>query len=141
MKYQECTERVVKICQVAVYCTFTNGLYFTFISENFKYVFDLKHLALMCTPVNCSNRSRPFGPDGCQVPIGNGVCGEKRTLDFIYEFKKLYMRKMEEIDANGGGDCMQVFFLTSKFVLFLFMRGCGLQTLRTNCAVKMLREI
>lgn len=68
----------------------------------------------MCTPTNCT---RPFGPDGCQVPIGNGICGEKRTLEFIDEFKRLYERKMEEIDANGGGDCTQVIFSFSKFLV------------------------
>lgn len=64
----------------------------------------------MCTPITCTTRGRPFGQDGCQVPVGNGVCGEKRTLEFIGEFKKLFAQKMEEIDAHGGGDCMQVRF-------------------------------
>lgn len=73
----------------------------------------------MCTPTHCPNRARSFGPDGCQVPVGNGVCGEKRTLEFINEFKRLYERKMEEIDANGGGDCMQVIF-SQVFSLFVY---------------------
>ncbi|XP_074030058.1 uncharacterized protein isoform X4 [Leptinotarsa decemlineata] len=52
-------------------------------------------------------QGRPFGPDGCQVPVGKGICGETRTLDIINEFKRLYEEKIKEIDNAGGGDCMQ----------------------------------
>lgn len=54
------------------------------------------------------SRGRPYGPYGCQVPIGKGICGEKRTLDIINQFKRLYQKKMEEIDTAGGGDCLMV---------------------------------
>lgn len=92
----------------------------------------------MCTPINCPNRVKSFGPDGCQVPIGNGVCGEKRTLDFINEFKKLYERKMEEIDANGSGDCKQVIF-----PLWLLSSFCSIYSLCVGavCTYHNLREI
>ncbi|CAG9814199.1 unnamed protein product [Phaedon cochleariae] len=59
----------------------------------------------MCT-INRTG-GRLFGPEGCQVPIGKGICGETRTLDIINEFKRLYEEKMKEIDNNGGGDSLQ----------------------------------
>ncbi|KAG5893696.1 hypothetical protein JTB14_017804 [Gonioctena quinquepunctata] len=53
------------------------------------------------------SRSKPFGPEGCQVPIGEGFCGETSTLDIINKFKRLYENKLREIDSAGGGDCLQ----------------------------------
>lgn len=89
----------------------------------------MKHFsAFMCSPITCITGGRPFGQDGCQVPVRKGICGEKRTLEFINEFKKLFAQKMEEIDAQGGGDCMQVrYFLTIKdcyfFIIYLTCVG------------------
>ncbi|VEN36484.1 unnamed protein product [Callosobruchus maculatus] len=54
-----------------------------------------------------SQGGTPFGPDGCQVPVGNGICGETRTLDIVNEFRRLYEEKLQQIDANGGGDFLQ----------------------------------
>lgn len=80
----------------------------------------------MCTPINCSKRGRPFGQGGCQVPVGNGICGEKRTLQYFDEFQKLFARKMEEIDANGGGDCVQVILFFNSQKLKCIMTGWGI---------------
>ncbi|KAJ8916239.1 hypothetical protein NQ315_016378 [Exocentrus adspersus] len=60
----------------------------------------------MCSTMT-SSRARLFGPDGCQVPVGQGTCGETRTLNIIKEFKRLYEEKMHQIDSAGGGDCLQ----------------------------------
>ncbi|KAJ8972486.1 hypothetical protein NQ317_012317 [Molorchus minor] len=54
-----------------------------------------------------SSSGRPFGPDGCEVPVGQSTCGETRTLDIINEFRRLYEEKLAQIDNCGGGDCLQ----------------------------------
>lgn len=85
----------------------------------------------MCTPINYPIRGSPFVQEGCQVPVGNGVCGEKRTLEFINEFKRLYERKMEEIDTSSGGNCLQVIFnFPVFFLLYLLCVGAVCTILR-----------
>ncbi|KAF5283705.1 hypothetical protein FQR65_LT13740 [Abscondita terminalis] len=46
----------------------------------------------------------PYGPDGCQVHIGNQICRETQTLQIIKEFNRIYESKLNELGSIGGGD-------------------------------------
>ncbi|CAG9858405.1 unnamed protein product [Phyllotreta striolata] len=59
----------------------------------------------MCTLNESLGKS--FCSGSCPVSEGNIVCGERRTLDIINEFKRLYENKMDEINKANCGDCLQ----------------------------------
>lgn len=65
-------------------------------------------------------RGKPFCAGGCPVPEGNKTCGETRTLDIINEFKRLYEKKMEEIDTSNCGDCLQVMILSIAQIVYIY---------------------
>lgn len=44
---------------------------------------------------------------GCPVPIGNSICGETNSLDIMKEFNRLYEERIQQVDCEGGGDCLQ----------------------------------
>uniref|UniRef100_A0A1Y1MZS5 Uncharacterized protein n=1 Tax=Photinus pyralis TaxID=7054 RepID=A0A1Y1MZS5_PHOPY len=48
-----------------------------------------------------------FGPDGCQVNLGDRICRETETLAIIQEFNRTYQAKLREIGNIGGGDNLQ----------------------------------
>lgn len=101
----------VKIWQVSLIHTFTKT------DSVFLHKFYVFYVFVIAMFTTTNSRGRPFGPDGCQVPVGLGTCGETGTLDIINEFKRLYEEKMHEIDTAGGGDCLQVClcFLLASF--------------------------
>lgn len=45
---------------------------------------------------------------GCPVPVGNTICGETNSLEIMKQFNRLYEERMEQVDSEAGGDCLQV---------------------------------
>ncbi|XP_019761541.1 putative leucine-rich repeat-containing protein DDB_G0290503 isoform X12 [Dendroctonus ponderosae] len=44
---------------------------------------------------------------GCPVPVGNTICGETNSLEIMKQFNRLYEERMEQVDSEAGGDCLQ----------------------------------
>lgn len=44
----------------------------------------------------------------CPVFAKSGKCGEQDALRVMEQFKDFYEEKLNEIDVQGGGDCLEV---------------------------------
>ncbi|XP_015835667.1 myosin-10 isoform X4 [Tribolium castaneum] len=46
--------------------------------------------------------------DVCPVFASSGKCGEQDALDVMEQFRSFYENKLNEIDHQGGGDCLEL---------------------------------
>lgn len=58
---------------------------------------------------------------GCPVFEDSEKCGEMDTLEIMDKFKRFYEKKLQEVDIEGGGDCLEVNFCGcgSPHIVFL----------------------
>ncbi|XP_050306567.1 uncharacterized protein LOC126743492 isoform X10 [Anthonomus grandis grandis] len=61
----------------------------------------------MCSRKNNSCLGPSEASQRCTITVGNSICGEANSLDIMKEFNRLYEERMEQVDSDAGGDCLQ----------------------------------